>query len=167
MAVVRDRLAWVSMATPIRWTVQVSQDKRLARSQAPAWECGFGSSRFPRLQAGACDIRFPSWSFTAIKLSRHSGMDRRNPDCRDANNLCHPWSLGSGDPCRNDEFFLNLMAVKLELGNQRNLLTEKFFAYLKQGKNKLEALRLARADLRHEGYAHPYFWAPFILVGEL
>jgi len=38
-------------------------------------------------------------------------MDRRNPDCRDANNLCHPWSLGSGDPCRNDEFFLNLMAV--------------------------------------------------------
>ena len=63
--------------------------------------------------------------------------------------------------------WLNLMAVKLELGNQRNLLTEKFFAYLKQGKNKLEALRLARADLRHEGYAHPYFWAPFILVGEL
>ena len=48
---------------------------------------------------------------TAIKLSRHSGMDRRNPDCRDANNLCHPWSLGSGDPCRNDGFFLNLMAV--------------------------------------------------------
>ena len=47
---------------------------------------------------------FPSSCFTAIKLSRHSGMDRRNPDCRDANNLCHPWSLGSGDPCRNDEF---------------------------------------------------------------
>gem|GEM_PF-1887869 len=60
---------------------------------------------------------FPRYSVTAIKLSRHSGMDRRNPDCRDANNLCHPWSLGSGDPCRNDEFFLNLMAVKLPLGN--------------------------------------------------
>ena len=60
---------------------------------------------------------FPSSSFTAIKLSRHSGMVRRNPDCRDANNLCHPWSLGSGDPCRNDEFFLNLMALKLQLGN--------------------------------------------------
>ena len=29
---------------------------------------------------------FPSSGFTAIKLSRHSGMDRRNPDCRDANN---------------------------------------------------------------------------------
>jgi len=44
-------------------------------------------------------------------------MDRRNPDCRDANNLYRPWSLGSGDPCRNDEFFINLMAVKLLLGN--------------------------------------------------
>jgi len=77
----------------------------------------------------------PSWGDTAIKLSRHSGMDRRtnrqdsrfarlrrpkgegqgcsllHPDCRDANNLCHPWSLGSGDPCRNDEFFLNSTAL--------------------------------------------------------
>ena len=44
-------------------------------------------------------------------------MDRRNPDCRDANNPCHPWSLGSGDPCRNDDIFVNLMAVKLDLGN--------------------------------------------------
>gem|GEM_PF-4549202 len=35
-------------------------------------------------------------------LFRHSGMDRRNPDCRDATNPYHPWSLGSGDPCRND-----------------------------------------------------------------
>ena len=58
----------------------------------------------------------PTQSVTAIKLSRHSGMDRRNPDCRDANNLCHPWSLGSGDPCRNDEFFLNLMAVTQSVG---------------------------------------------------
>ncbi len=53
----------------------------------------------------------PTQRDTAIKLSRHSGMDRRNPDCRDAYNLCHPWSLGSGDPCRNDELFLNLMAA--------------------------------------------------------
>jgi len=48
----------------------------------------------------------PTETVTAIKLSRHSGMDRRNPDCRDADNLCHPWSLGSGDPCRNDALFL-------------------------------------------------------------
>ena len=47
-----------------------------------------------------------------------------------------------------------------------NLLTERFFNYLKQGKDKLEALRLARSDLRKAGYEHPYYWAPFILVGE-
>jgi len=46
------------------------------------------------------------------------------------------------------------------------LLTEKFFGYLKQGKGKLEALRQARADIRQAGYAHPFFWAPFLLVGE-
>ena len=47
-----------------------------------------------------------------------------------------------------------------------NLLTEQFFNYLKQGKDKLEALRLARRDVRQAGYEHPYYWAPFILVGE-
>ena len=46
--------------------------------------------------------------------SRHSGMDRRNPDCRDATNSCHLCCLGSGDPCRNDEF---LLVPKLQLGN--------------------------------------------------
>ena len=60
-----------------------------------------------------------------------------------------------------------LMSLWSVEDNSTNLLTEKFFAYLKQGKNKLEALRLARTDLRHEGYSHPYFWASFILVGEM
>lgn len=46
------------------------------------------------------------------------------------------------------------------------LLTEKFFTHVKEGKDKLEALRLARADVRKAGYEHPFFWAPFILVGE-
>ena len=45
--------------------------------------------------------------FNVVELSRHSGMDRRNPDCRDATNPYHPWSLGSGDPCRNDGEHLN------------------------------------------------------------
>ena len=48
-----------------------------------------------------------------------------------------------------------------------NLLTEKFFLYLRTGKGKLEALRLARAEMRQiPGYEHPYYWAPFILMGE-
>ena len=47
-----------------------------------------------------------------------------------------------------------------------NMLTEHFFRYLKEGKDKLEALWLARSDLRRSGYKHPYYWAPFILVGE-
>jgi len=47
-----------------------------------------------------------------------------------------------------------------------NLLAEKFFTHLQEGKDKLESLRSARADLRLAGYEHPFFWAPFILVGE-
>jgi CHAT domain-containing protein len=46
-------------------------------------------------------------------------------------------------------------------------LVESFFKHLKEGKNKLEALRLARKEIRKAGYDHPFFWAPFILVGEV
>lgn len=44
-------------------------------------------------------------------------------------------------------------------------LTERFFARLKEGQEPLDAVRGARADVRQDGYDHPYFWAPFILVG--
>ncbi len=47
------------------------------------------------------------------------------------------------------------------------LLVEKFFAHLKEGKNKLDALKSAREDVRNAGYKHPFYWAPFILVGEV
>ena len=46
-------------------------------------------------------------------------------------------------------------------------LVESFFKHRKAGKNKLEALRLARTEIRNNGYDHPFFWAPFILVGNL
>jgi CHAT domain-containing protein len=46
-------------------------------------------------------------------------------------------------------------------------LVESFFNNLKAGKNKLEALKLARDEIRDEGYAHPFFWASFVLVGEV
>ncbi len=44
------------------------------------------------------------------------------------------------------------------------ILTESFFRHLKEGKSKLESLRLARKEIREAGYDHPFFWAPFILV---
>jgi len=46
-------------------------------------------------------------------------------------------------------------------------LVEKFFRSLHEGKPKLEALRSARDEIRKEGYDHPFFWAPFIIVGEV
>ncbi|MEW6531560.1 MAG: tetratricopeptide repeat protein [Thermodesulfobacteriota bacterium] len=46
-------------------------------------------------------------------------------------------------------------------------LMEKFFRSLHKGKPKLEALRSARDEIRKEGYDHPFFWAPFIIVGEV
>lgn len=45
-------------------------------------------------------------------------------------------------------------------------LVTLFFKHLKEGKPKLEALTLARRELRNRGFDHPFFWASFVLVGE-
>ena len=45
-------------------------------------------------------------------------------------------------------------------------LLESFFKHWSEGKSKLEALRLARKELRESGYDHPFFWASIGLVGE-
>ncbi len=45
------------------------------------------------------------------------------------------------------------------------LLVERFFSYLKNGADKVSALRRAREDLLRAGYRHPFFWSPFILIG--
>jgi len=45
-------------------------------------------------------------------------------------------------------------------------LMVKFFEGLKQGKDKLTALQDAKRHLRTTGYGNPFFWAPFILIGE-
>jgi tetratricopeptide (TPR) repeat protein len=45
-------------------------------------------------------------------------------------------------------------------------LVEAFFKHLKSGKGKLEAIKLARHEVRAEGFDHPFFWAAFILAGE-
>jgi len=57
-------------------------------------------------------------SATTIKSNRHTGSDRRYPGYRDVRGLRHPWNLGSGDPCRNDGFFLSLMALTVERGGE-------------------------------------------------
>jgi CHAT domain-containing protein len=46
-------------------------------------------------------------------------------------------------------------------------LVQNFFKHLEAGKSKPAALRPARLEIRDEGYDYPYFWAPFILVGEV
>lgn len=45
-------------------------------------------------------------------------------------------------------------------------LMVKFFGCLKSGKDKLTALKDAKNYLRANGYDNPFYWAPFILVGE-
>jgi tetratricopeptide (TPR) repeat protein len=46
-------------------------------------------------------------------------------------------------------------------------LVETFFQNLKAGRSKLDALTAARDQVKKEGYLHPFYWAPFILVGEV
>jgi CHAT domain-containing protein len=46
-------------------------------------------------------------------------------------------------------------------------LVESFFQHLKGGHRKKEALKRARNDLRMAGFDHPFFWASFILVGDV
>jgi len=41
-----------------------------------------------------------------------------------------------------------------------------YYGYLKQGRDKAEALTLAKRRLRSQGYYNPFYWAPFVLVGE-
>ncbi|NUM34519.1 MAG: CHAT domain-containing protein [Candidatus Brocadiae bacterium] len=50
--------------------------------------------------------------------------------------------------------------------NSTTILVEKFFEYLKSGKSNRESIRLARNYIRSQGYEHPFFWTPFILIGE-
>jgi CHAT domain-containing protein len=47
-------------------------------------------------------------------------------------------------------------------------LMVRFYRHLKNGQpSKAEALRQAQLELiRHGTFAHPYYWAPFVLVGQ-
>ncbi len=46
------------------------------------------------------------------------------------------------------------------------MLVESLFRRLKEGHQKPVALKMAREDIRAQGYDHPYFWAGFVLNGD-
>jgi CHAT domain-containing protein len=69
--------------------------------------------------------------------------------------------------------------------NSTEALMKAFYSYMKAGKSKAEALRLAKRDIRQGKFelsvgrgiavterkiqvdgSHPFFWAPFVLIGE-
>jgi CHAT domain-containing protein len=60
------------------------------------------------------------------------------------------------------EVLMSLWSVEESSTTQ---LAQRLFSHLKEGKTALEALRQARTEVRQAGYEHPYFWAPFILMG--
>ncbi|MFH0823821.1 MAG: tetratricopeptide repeat protein [Pseudomonadota bacterium] len=45
-------------------------------------------------------------------------------------------------------------------------LVDSLIKHVREGWDKLEALRSARREVRRQGYDHPFFWGGFILVGE-
>ncbi|MGH9602106.1 MAG: CHAT domain-containing protein, partial [Terriglobales bacterium] len=46
------------------------------------------------------------------------------------------------------------------------ILMQEYYREILSGKPKAVALASARSTVRAKGYDSPYFWAPFILMGE-
>jgi len=56
---------------------------------------------------------------------------------------------------------------KVEDESTAYIMTQ-FYSYLNQGYPKGQALQLAQKDaIRHPDYAHPYYWAGFVLTGDV
>jgi len=54
--------------------------------------------------------------------------------------------------------------------NATNELMQRFYQHLLNGESKVQALRAAQCNFLRQGgslYSHPYFWAPFRLVGDI
>lgn len=48
-----------------------------------------------------------------------------------------------------------------------SILMEKFYKNWLKGMSKPKALKMAQCELKKiAGYDHPYYWAPFIMIGE-
>lgn len=60
-----------------------------------------------------------------------------------------------------------LVSLRTPAESPSVMLADSLFKHLSHGKNKVEALKLSRDEIRKAGYDHPFFWGPFILVGEV
>jgi CHAT domain-containing protein len=65
--------------------------------------------------------------------------------------------------------YAGAQAVQLTLWDAYDMSTAEFmgsfYRYLQSGSNKARAVQLAMRDLR-DRYPHPFYWAPFLLVGQ-
>jgi CHAT domain-containing protein len=60
----------------------------------------------------------------------------------------------------------NVIASLWNIDDQATgLLMQKFYSHLRQGNGEAEALQKAQREVRAE-YAHPYYWAAFVLTGD-
>src|SRR5581483_3404593 len=50
--------------------------------------------------------------------------------------------------------------------NSTSVFMQQFYRSILQGEPKNMALMHARMALIHQGYNQPFFWAPFVLIGE-
>jgi CHAT domain-containing protein len=50
--------------------------------------------------------------------------------------------------------------------NSAQVFMEQYYENILDGKSKSEALAAARSYLFKNGFASPFFWAPFVLVGD-
>jgi CHAT domain-containing protein/Flp pilus assembly protein TadD len=62
----------------------------------------------------------------------------------------------------------SIVATLWEIGDRSTaMLMKDFYGNLKKKMNKLEALRQAQLTMiNNPEYSHPYYWAPFMLIGE-
>ena len=78
-----------------------------------------------------------------------------------------PW-VCRGKPGPNAGARSVLISLWSVAEDSTTLLTERFFAHLKEGKDARASLRQARKELRMRdpAYNHPFYWGGFILMAE-
>lgn len=102
----------------------------------------------------------PSSDLNLVTLSAcQTALGEINHDGSDLRGLADAFSLAG---CRS--VVASLWSVEDQ--STRDLMVE-FYKALKEGKSKAQALKQAQCGLlAQEKYHHPFFWAPFILIGD-